>query len=432
MPRIESNQSVFTYLETNFSTVYYLLKWVFLSLLVGTLVGSASAGFLVSLDFITNFREQNRWIIVFLPIAGFVVGYVYYTFGKNAEAGNNLLLDTLHEPATSQRIPFRMAVFVYLGTLITHLFGGSAGREGTALQMAGAISDQLSKPFRLQFTDRKTLLLAALAAGFGSVFGTPLAGAVFALEFFRAGQMTYKSLFPVFLASIFASFITDSWQVAHTHYSISSVPTFTLLHLFYILLAGVFFGLCAKFYSKISHFTSTFFATKTAYPPLRPVVGGAVVALAVFMLDTTDYIGLGIPTIVRSFETQLPFYAFLLKIALTVITLSSGFKGGEVTPLFFIGATLGNALAYFIPLPLALLAGTGFVAVFAGATNTPLACILMGIELFGIESGVYVALACVVAYLVSGHTGIYKNQKIGTSKLAKNEHHEDKKVGEIS
>jgi H+/Cl- antiporter ClcA len=181
-------------------------------------------------------------------------------------------------------------------------------------------------------------------------------------------------------------------------------------------LAGIAFGFCALLFSKTMHGLTAFFKSKISYPPLRPFVGGILVALAVYALGTTKYIGLGIPTIVDSFSNAQPLYVFALKIALTVLTLSAGFKGGEVTPLFFIGATLGSALSCCIPLPTALLAGMGFVAVFAGATNTPLACVLMGIELFGVESGVYIAIACVVAYLVSGHNSIYGKQRIGETK----------------
>ena len=407
----------------------YILKWTLFSLIIGSFIGSASAGFLISLDWVTNFREDHIWMIAFLPVSGLLIGLLYHYYGRNVEAGNNLLIDNIHNP--KEIIPLRMAPFVYLGTIVTHLFGGSAGREGTAIQMAGSIADQFSKPFRLSSSDRKILLIAAVAGGFGSVFGTPLAGAIFGMEFFLLGRIRYNAIFPAFLTAAFADWITKLWQAKHTHYHIDFVPELSLPNLLYAIIAGIIFGICAATFSKLMHKTSDIFRTKINYPPLRPMVGGIIVAAAVFLMGSTKYIGLGIPVIEEAFSNQLPSYDFALKMIFTIITLSAGFKGGEVTPLFFIGATLGNALALFIPLPLALLAGMGFVAVFAGATNTPIACTIMAIELFGVECGVYVAIACVVSYLLSGNTSIYKNQQIGQAKNPRFSSLEGKRISDL-
>lgn len=407
----------------------YILKWMLISLFIGAGIGSASAGFLISLDRATGFREDHLWLIALLPAGGFAIGLLYHYFGQEAEAGNNLLIDTIHEP--KKVIPFRMAPLVYIGTIATHFFGGSAGREGTALQMAGAIADQFSGPFRLSAADRRILIISAVAGGFGSVFGTPLAGALFGLEFFLTGRIRYQAIFPALMTAVIADRVTRLWQADHTHYSISVIPEISFHNIICAVIAGVFFGLCAAIFSKVMHRTSRFFKTKIAYPPLRPVVGGVIVASGVWALGTTQYIGLGIPVIVSSFEQSLPAYNFALKMIFTLITLSAGFKGGEVTPLFFIGATLGNALAYFLPLPVGLLAGMGFVAVFAGATNTPVACTIMAMELFGSECGVYVALACVVSYLVSGHNSIYGKQVIGEAKHQRFSSWEGKRMKEV-
>ena len=309
-----------------------------------------------------------------------------------------------------------MAPLVLFGTLATHLFGGSAGREGTAIQIGGAIADRFTKVLKLSEIDRKIVLIAGISAGFASVFGTPLAGGVFALEVLVLGRIRLDAVIPSFMAAVFANYFCEVWGVTHTIYHISSVAAMTPANLLWSLLAGIIFGLVAMLFSKTTHFWNHLFSKQIKYPPLRPVIGGLILAITLYLMGTTKYIGLGIPTIVDAFNINLNSYDFLIKLLLTSFTLGAGFKGGEVTPLFFIGATLGNVLIWFIPLPMSLLAGMGFVAVFAGATNTPIACTLMGIELFGIESGVFIALACCTAYLFSGHSGVYSSQIIGSPK----------------
>ncbi|WP_294819162.1 voltage-gated chloride channel family protein [uncultured Flavobacterium sp.] len=392
----------------------YAIIWLLLAILIGAVVGSASAFFLISLKFVTQWRESHLWIIAFLPAGGLSVGLLYHYLGSSVVKGNNQLLEEFQSP--EKVIPLRMAPLVLTGTLITHLFGGSAGREGTAVQIGGALADRFTMLLGLKKRDRKIILVMGISAGFASVFGTPLAGAVFALEIMVLGRIRYEAVYPSLLVAIIADYTCAAWHVGHTHYSLGNVPAVTAAGLFSSLLAGIAFGIVALLFSRIMHFISHQFRQYISYPPFRPLIGGIFVALAVWLSGTPDYIGLGIPVISEAFGQSLPAYAFAIKLLLTALTLGSGFKGGEVTPLFFIGATLGNTLSSVLPLPMALLAGMGFVAVFAGAANTPMACMLMGMELFGAECGVYIALACFTAYLFSGHTGIYGSQIIGSPK----------------
>lgn len=403
------------WVDASVTTLFgYLFKWMLICLIIGALAGSASALFLWALDWATNWREANIWIIALLPLGGLIIGLTYYYWGENVVKGNNQLLDEFHSP--KKIIPLRMAPLVLFGTIATHFFGGSAGREGTAVQMGGAIADQFTKLFKLRPRDRKVLLSAGVSAGFASVFGTPLAGAVFALEVFVVGRVRYEGILPAFLAAFIANWTCHAWQIPHTVYTIPFVPEFTPLNLVWAILAGIVFGFTARAFSFSARYWANLFKKIVSWPPLRPVLGGAIIALAVWLIGNTRYIGLGVPVIVEAFEQQVPWFDFIAKILFTTFTLGAGFKGGEVTPLFFIGATLGNLLSLFVPLPMALLAGMGFVAVFAGATNTPLACTFMGLELFGAAGGAYIATACVMAYLFSGHTGIYGSQIIGSPK----------------
>ena len=396
------------------STLRYLLRWVPISTLAGALGGTASAFLLWSLVVATTLRESHRWLIAFLPIAGLCVGLMYRKFGSAVEAGNNLVLDEIHDP--KRTIPIRMTPLILVGTFITHLFGGSAGREGTAIQTGASLADQLAKPFRMNARERRVLLMAGISAGFASVFGTPLAGAIFGMEVLAFGAISYDAIAPCFIAAFIGEFTTHAWGAHHTIYTVSEVPALDVLRVIFASTAGACFGLVGGAFSKLTHAIGGIFKKHVAWPPLRPFIGGSIVAIAVFVLGTTRYIGLGIPTIVASFHGQQPPYDFAGKFLFTAVTLGAGFKGGEVTPLFFIGATLGNALSHILPLPPSLLAGMGFVAVFAGAANTPIASTFMAVELFGGEAGAYAGIACVVSYLFSGHAGIYNSQRIGRSK----------------
>ena len=391
-----------------------IFKWIVICISISVLSGSASAFFLVSLEWVTQFRIQHDWIIWLLPFGGLLVGFSYYYWGESVVKGNNLLLEEYEKP--KKVIPFKMAPLVLLGTLLTHLFGGSAGREGTAVQMGGAIADQFTKLFNLDNAERKILIILGISAGFASVFGTPLAGAIFALEVLYFSKINLKSIILSFVVAYAAYFTVEFWQIKHTHYSIPVVPEISVTNLFYVITIGLLSGFAALLFARSTHFWSSTFSKNIKYPPLRPFIGGIILAVAIAGFGMTKLSGLGVPVIVDSFSNPNQWYDFLLKILFTGFTLGAGFKGGEVTPLFFVGATLGSALSLVIPLPISFLAGLGFVAVFSGATHTPIACTIMGMELFGIQPGIFIAIACTIAYFSSGSVGIYKSQIVKGAK----------------
>jgi H+/Cl- antiporter ClcA len=408
-------------------------RWIPIAALVGVMAGSASALLLVSLNYATHLRESHVWLILLLAPAGWLVGQMYKRIGSSVEAGNNLILEQTHDPTAT--IPLRMTPLILIGTFMTHLFGGSAGREGTAIQTGASLADQLAKPFRMDARDRRILLMAGISAGFGSVFGTPMAGAIFGLEVLAIGTLSYDAIAPCFMAAFVGDLVTKAWGVHHTVYRVSTVPAMSVSGIAYSMLAGIAFGITAMCFARMTHAVSHLARKYIADSSLRPVVGGLVITIVVFGLGTSHtlkYLGLGIPTILGSFDGKVAPYDFAAKTVLTAVTLGTGFKGGEVTPLFFIGSTLGNALSHLIPLPASLLAGMGFAAVFAGAANTPIASTFLAVELFGGEAGAYAGIACVISYLFSGHVGIYTAQRVGKTKLVSNVAEEGKSLAIVA
>lgn len=393
----------------------FLLRWLAVCSVVGILAGSASALFIVTLAWVTQYREAHPAIIAGLPLAGLAIGLVYHHLGRDAVRGNNLLLDEIHTPHGV--ISPRIVPLVLGSTLLTHLFGGSVGREGTAVQMGGGLADQLTRIFRLRPRDRRLLLVAGISAGFASVFGTPVAGAMFGVEVVVIGSISYSALIPSVLAAVSAAWVTKAWGIHYEIFPVLEAPPLDPLRLLLTVGCGALFGLAARSFAILTHWVGHQFA-RVPYPPLRPVIGGLLLTAGILLLGT-KYIGLGDATIQAASTVPQAPYVFILKMLFTALTLGCGFKGGEVTPLFFIGATLGSALSLVVPLPLALLAAIGFIAILAGAANTPIACTLLGVELFGSHAGAYFLVASVVAYLTSGHQGIYSSQIIGAAKHAR-------------
>ena len=400
------------------SLARYAVRWCAIAAPVSFLVGSACALFLWSLDVATRTRESHPWLLFFLPAAGVAIAWTYRAVGRSAERGNNLILDEINEPRAG--VPARTAPLVLVATVVTHLFGGSAGREGTAVQIGGSVASQFGRWLRLDAGDVRTLLMVGVAAGFGGVFGTPLAAAVFALEVLVVGRISHDALFPCLVAGLVGDFGCQVWGIHHTRYhvAVGAIP-FEWLTAGKVALASIAFGLASVLFAELTHGLHRAWKRAIAVEWLRPVAGGAIVIALTYALGTRDFLGLGVTSpdangvsIVSSFA---PGGAHALswwwKILFTAVTLSSGFKGGEVTPLFFVGAALGNVIGGALGAPVDLFAAIGFVAVFAGATNTPLACTLMGIELFGSGHSAYLAIGCFVAFLFSGRSTIYPSQR---------------------
>ena len=412
------------------ANVRALLKWGCLLVPMSACIGTLCAIFLLLLDQVTSYRIAHPGLLWLLPLAGVGVGLAYHHVGRCAEGGNNLIIDQIHEPGGG--VPLRMAPLVLVATVISHLFGASVGREGTAVQIGGSIASGFGRLFRLDHHAVRIVLVSGVAAGFGAVFGTPIAGAIFALEVLSIGQINYRPLLPAAFSSILADWVCHSWGIHHTSYRVTfgGIPDWggSVFHMQPALLAkvgiaAVCFGLASLLFAESVHRLAPLVRRACPVPWLRPAIGGALTILLVYLVGSRDYLGLGVvaaghdgPSIVNFFHAGDYTWSWLYKLLFTVVVLATGYKGGEVTPLFFIGAGLGNTLSGLLGVPADLLASVGFVAVFAGAANTPLACTFMGVELFGATNIVYIATGCFVAYLCSGHSGIYLSQRVGITK----------------
>ena len=387
-----------------------LIKWVLWGGVIGIAVGTTSSVLLNTNDFLTSFRADNLWIIYFLPVGGLVIGYLYQHYGKGSGKGNNLILE--HVQHGQGRIPLGMGPLVFISTFITMLLGGSTGREGAAIQMGTSIAEAVNRIFKVNVVDRKILIISGIAGGFGSAFGAPLTGTIFAMEIIAIGRMQYQALVPCFVASFVGHFVTTAWGVNHEHHIIELVPQITTMNILKIIAVSIIFSFASILYTQMKHGVENMSRKYLESPMTRAFIGGLIIIALTLVLGTNDYLGRGLPIVDEAFKGTVSPFAWLNKAIFTAITMGTGFRGGEVIPLFFIGSTLGNTLAPLMNLPTSFLAGLGMIAVFCAATNAPIAALIFSVETFEGEGVFFFFIACIVSYIFSGHHGIYGAQKI--------------------
>lgn len=408
----------------NKKTIREQAALLFATVISSIFIGCVVAFFLWLLERANEYRNAHTYLLFSLPVAGIILFLAYQKWGKSSAKGNNLIIDAINKKGVD--VPIVMTPLVLFGTILTHLFGGSAGREGTAVQIGGSIANQTGKWFRVNEEMRQTLLITGIAAGFGAVFGTPITGLVFSMEVLVIGKIRYKAIVHATIGAFVGNYICGLFPIHHTHYHIDTIVDEGFWHIGTIgkiMLAGILFGFAANLFSMCIFYFKKGYNKIAPKPILVPVIGGVII-IVLAQIVGYDYLGLGVnpnfqgaASLTGAFHVGgVTNWSWLWKLLFTTLTLSGGFKGGEVTPIFFIGAALGNTLGVVLGLPIDLMAGLGFIAVFAGATNTPLACTLMGVELFGSQYLPLYALVCFIAFFSNGLGGIYESQLIAGRK----------------
>lgn len=393
-----------------------LLKWIVLSVIAGTVVGAIGSGFAHAVTYVTEFREANPWVLFGLPLGGLVIVFLYKIAGQQKNTGTNRVLTVIRNK--EEEMEGSVAPLILISTVITHLFGGSSGREGAALQFGASVGNVLGKWFHLNDSDRKIVIMASMSAAFSALFGTPMAASIFSMEVVSVGIMYYAALVPCVLSAFVAQYVSVLLKVrgfGHPHL-VESVPDFYSLNAFKMVVLAVCFALAGMLFCKMLHESEHAFKKYFENSYVRVVVGGLSVIALRYLLGTTDYLGLGEAVLDTSFEEAAIFGIFLLKMIFTCLTLCSGFKGGEIVPSLFIGATLGSSLSVILSLPPNICAACGMVGVFCAVTNCPISSMLIAFELFGFEGMPYYCVTVAISYLISGYQSLYKEQKIMYSK----------------
>ena len=390
-----------------------LAKWIFLSIVIGSLCGVVGAVFHLSVHYAAETRGTYPWLLWCLPLVGLAIVGFYKLMGTEG-MGTNDIIDAVHE---DKRLPIRLLPSIFLGTMLTHLCGGSAGREGAALQIGGTIGQRVGRLLRLDDQDLRVATLSGMAACFSALFGTPLTAVIFAVMGISIGTMYHTALLPCLMSALAAFGVSLALGVEPTRFTVTS-PEIVVGTFLRVLLLSVLFALVSILFCKFIHGTERWMQRWIPNPWVRVVAGGLAIVALTYLVGTRDYNGAGMEIITAAVErgTAHPA-AFLLKLLFTAVTLAAGFKGGEVVPSFFVGATLGCVAAPLLGLPAGFGAALGLVSVFCGVTNSPVASVFLSVELFGSEGIWYFALACGISYMLSGYSGLYSSQTILYSKL---------------
>ena len=393
------------------------LKWIIFAIMVGILVGLCGTAFYFALSLVTVLRTQNTWLIFLLPLGGVGIVAMYRILHNEKDTGTNLVISAIH---SDDELPLRMAPLIFVSTLITHLFGGSAGREGAALQMGGSIGNALGKLFRFDDKDKHVMIMCGMSAAFSALFGTPMAAAILPMEMVSVGVMYYIALVPCVISSLVAHGIAYSFGVSNELFLIHYIPKFGIVTAVEISILAILCALVSILFCVLLHKSEDLYKRFFANPYIRVIAGGCIIIVLTLLVGNQDYNGTGINIIAHCINGTVRPEAFLLKMIFTALTLGAGYKGGEIVPSFFTGAAFGCLFGNLLGFSPTLCTAVGMTAVFCGVTNCPITSLLISFELFGYDGMPYFLLATALSYMLSGYFGLYRSQKIVYSKYKTN------------
>lgn len=395
-------------------SIKIFFKWVFFSIIIGLIVGIFGTLFHYSIEIATKVRMDNPWIFWFLPVGGILIVFFYSISNMLDDKGTNLLFLSVR---SDEKPSIKTAPLIFVATTLTHLFGGSSGREGAALQLGGSIACDIGQKLKLDDKDLNLVIMCGMSAGFSALFRTPLTAALFSIEVISIGVMHYSALVPCALASIIGYSISGFFKVSAPFFKITGIPVLDILPVIKVIFLASICALVSILFCHAMHVCNKSYKKYIKNPYLRIVAGGFIVIVLTLIVDSNDYLGAGMDIIENAINGDASTWAWLLKIIFTALTLGAGFKGGEIVPAFFVGATLGNVVSGLIGLNPSFGAAIGLIALFCGVTNCPITAFILGIEIFGAHGALFFMVASAVSYMLSGYYGLYSEQKIVYSKL---------------
>lgn len=396
------------------ATFLTLFKWGACSIVSGLCIGSIGSLFYLALSYVTAFRMAHTYMLFLLPVGGIIIIGLYQLTNQMKNSGTNLVITAIQ---STKEIPVQVAPLIFVSTLITHICGGSAGREGAALQIGGSCGNLLSKIFKFDEKDTRIMIMCGMSACFSAIFGTPITASIFSMEVISIGVMYYAALVPCVLSAFIASGVSIFFGIPKSHFSIGNIPELDMINGSKIVVMGVLIGLLSILFCLSLHKSDDLLRKYFKNSYFKIIFSACTIIILTLLLQTDDFLGAGTSIIVKSFSTNAVWYLFLLKMIFTSITLSGGFKGGEIVPTLCVGATFGSFLSQFFGFPPALGAACGMVGLFCGVTNCPLTSLMMAIELFDFNVIHYCLIAIAISYLLSGYHSLYHSQKIVYSKL---------------